>query len=61
MGRNDENRKKKKNSALGKHLILVSDKTSMDATISTQKFKLKQDIYIIYIVPKFLFQNVFKQ
>lgn len=33
----------------------------MDATISKQKFKLKQDIYIIYIVPKFLFQNVFKQ
>lgn len=45
MGRNDENRKKKK-SAFGKNLILVSRKVSMDATISKQKFKLKQNIYI---------------
>lgn len=37
---------KKKKSAFGKNLILVSHKVSMDATISKQKFKLKQNIYI---------------
>lgn len=36
----------KKKPAFGKHLILVSGKVSMDATISKQKFKLKQSIYI---------------
>lgn len=30
--------------AFGKHLVLVSGTTSMEATISKQKFKLKQDI-----------------
>lgn len=31
--------------AFGKHHILVSDKTSMDAKISEPKVKVKQDIY----------------